>query len=107
MRMEASRQSMALLAESLSRFVDRPILDMTNLKGDYDVTLDLSQAAIMKAARAEGFPGAPPPGAGAASDPSSGLIFTAIQKLGLKLEPRKAPIETIVIDHLEKAPTEN
>ena len=60
---------------------------------------------MMNAVRAMGLPGAPPPGA--ASDPSSGSIFVAIQKLGLKLEPRKAPIKTIVIDHLEKTPTEN
>ena len=42
----------------------------------------------------------------AASDPS-GSIFTAIQSLGLKLEPRKTPLMTIVVDHVEKMPTEN
>jgi uncharacterized protein (TIGR03435 family) len=31
----------------------------------------------------------------------------AVQKLGLKLEARKAPFDTIIIDHLEKTPTEN
>jgi len=30
-----------------------------------------------------------------------------LKKLGLQLELRKAPIEVLVIDHLEKAPTEN
>jgi uncharacterized protein (TIGR03435 family) len=57
-----------------------------------------------------GGPGAAGPGAvssATASDPSGGGIFAALQKLGLKLEPRKAPMETIVIDHLEKTPTEN
>jgi uncharacterized protein (TIGR03435 family) len=52
MRMEASKLSMALLAESLSRFVDRPILDMTELKGDYQVMLELSMADMMTAVRA-------------------------------------------------------
>jgi uncharacterized protein (TIGR03435 family) len=115
MHMEASRATMAQLADSLSRFVDRPVLDMTDLKGNYQVTLEISMADIMRAARAVGLPGAPlpggPQGAGApadvASDPSSSSIFATVQQLGLKLEPRKAPIETIVIDHLEKAPTEN
>ena len=34
-------------------------------------------------------------------------IFTSLQQMGLKLEPRKAPLAVIVIDHLEKSPTEN
>jgi uncharacterized protein (TIGR03435 family) len=34
-------------------------------------------------------------------------IFDAIQDLGLKLEPRKAPVEVLVVDHVNKTPTEN
>jgi uncharacterized protein (TIGR03435 family) len=34
-------------------------------------------------------------------------MFTAMEKLGLKLDARKAPVETIVVDHLEKTPTDN
>ncbi len=35
-------------------------------------------------------------------------LFTAVQQqLGLKLEDRKAPFEVMVIDHIEKTPTEN
>jgi uncharacterized protein (TIGR03435 family) len=44
--------------------------------------------------------------ADAASDPGNS-IFTAIQSLGLKLEPRKAPILMIVVDQVEKMPTDN
>jgi len=51
------------------------------------------------------------PPAGAASDPGSGLpdIFTALEKqLGLKLVKVKAvPVDVLVIDHVEKAPTGN
>jgi uncharacterized protein (TIGR03435 family) len=59
------------------------------------------------------IPGAGPGGASssrpadAASDPSGSSIFSTVQQMGLKLEPRKAPIETIIVDHVEKAPTEN
>ncbi len=53
----------------------------------------------------------PPPGAnsgGCRPTPGGGsAIFSAIEKLGLKLDSRKAPVETIVVDHLEKTPTEN
>ncbi|MGO9257151.1 MAG: hypothetical protein ACLQU1_12730 [Bryobacteraceae bacterium] len=33
--------------------------------------------------------------------------FRAIERAGLKLEPRRAPVEAIVVDHLEKTPTGN
>jgi uncharacterized protein (TIGR03435 family) len=117
MRMEASNMTMVALADALTRFVDRPVIDMTELKGGYQVTLDLAMADMIKAARAAGFAGgaqggvpggaAPASPADAASDPSSNTIFAAVQQLGLKLEPRKTPIEEIVVDHLEKTPTEN
>ena len=32
---------------------------------------------------------------------------TALKKLGLRLDPRKVPVEMAIVDHLEKAPTEN
>jgi uncharacterized protein (TIGR03435 family) len=130
MRMEGSKMTTAVLADMLSRFVDRPIVDMTGLTGNYQVTLDLSIEDMRFAARnagmmpagaggggREGGPGGSPGGPGgdvarppgdSASDPSGGSsIFAAIQTLGLKLEPRKAPAEAIVIDHLEKTPTDN
>jgi uncharacterized protein (TIGR03435 family) len=111
-RFEISKASMALLAEGLSPLVDRPIVDMTELKGNYDVTFEVSMQELMSAARAAGAavpqatPGASATPADAASDPG-GSIFTAIQSLGLKLEPRKAPLLMIVVDQAEKMPTDN
>jgi uncharacterized protein (TIGR03435 family) len=120
MRMEMSKTSMSALADMLAPFVDRPVIDMTDLKGNYQVALELPMEDLMRLARARvpelaGVPGAggpAGPGGGApaaptASDPSGTSIFQANQQLGLRLEPRKAPIETIVVDHLEKTPTEN
>jgi len=34
-------------------------------------------------------------------------MFSALQAVGLKLEPRKAPLDVLVIDHIERTPTEN
>jgi uncharacterized protein (TIGR03435 family) len=44
--------------------------------------------------------------ADAATEPT-GSVFTSVQAMGLKLEPRKAPVDTVIVDKLEKAPTEN
>jgi uncharacterized protein (TIGR03435 family) len=119
MHLEFAKITLGALADTLSSFVDRPVVDMTELKGNYQVTLDLAmedmRSVAMKAATTAGIalPGAIGAGdtakgpADAASDPSGGSIFAAIQKLGLKLDPRKAPVETMVIDRLEKSPTEN
>ena len=116
MHLELSRITMEGVVEIVGRFVDRPIVDMTELKGTYQFSLDLSMEDLMNVARQQGMmvPGAGPAAGGdgskpadTASDPSSGSIFTALQQYGLKLEPRKAPIDLLVIDHLEKTPTEN
>ena len=55
-----------------------------------------------------GGPGGCDPGAAAQGDTnSSNALFEAVKQLGLRLEPRKAPFDTIVVDHLEKTPTDN
>jgi uncharacterized protein (TIGR03435 family) len=118
MRFEGTKTKMEAVAEMLTRFVGKPVVDMTDLKGMYDVTFEVSMAELMNIARAQGVAvpgmmgGAPGGDAGrpadAASDPTaSGSIFNSIQAMGLKLEQRKAPFETIIVDKLEKMPTEN
>ena len=114
MHMEAEKMPMEGLIELLSKMTDRPVVDMTELKGKYQVALDLSMADLMAMARAAGapVPAAAPGGdskgpADAASDPSTGSVFTTVQQLGLKLESKKLPVEILVIDKLEKTPTEN
>jgi uncharacterized protein (TIGR03435 family) len=109
MHMEAAKMNMSMLVEFASRFVDRPVVDMTELKSSYQVALDLSMDDLKNIARAAGMsaPGLEPGKAGEASDPSGSSIFQSLQQMGLKLDVRKAPLEAIVIDHLEKLPTEN
>lgn len=133
MHMELNKVTMAAFADTLTPFLDRPVVDQTGLKDDYKITLDLPMEvmfAMMQNQGRGGGPGGPggpgggpggpgggprgggpPPGCpdpgGAASDASSAPIFQAVQHLGLKLQPRKAPFDTIVVDHLEKTPTDN
>jgi uncharacterized protein (TIGR03435 family) len=54
-----------------------------------------------------------PPSGGAntvpeASDPGGGSsVFESVSQMGLKLEDSKATVDRLVIDHVEKTPTEN
>jgi uncharacterized protein (TIGR03435 family) len=112
--MTAERLTMTQLADSLVQFLGRPVVDQTGLTGNYQVAFELSQADVLAAARAAGMqlPGAPAAGgagpAAAAADPSgSTSAYQSVEKMGLKLEPRKAQVEYMVIDRLEKTPTED
>ena len=110
---QARRATVAGFCDMLSNILDRPVVDMTEIKGEYDITLEISPEEMrgMRMLRAgvaaAGGPG-PGPGAGPAPDSTPGAsIFTAVQQLGLKLDARKAPIEFIVVEKAEKVPTEN
>jgi uncharacterized protein (TIGR03435 family) len=64
-------------------------------------------------AQSQGFGPPPPSGASAnaapvASDPSGGSsVFESVKQLGLELNERNAKVKRLVIDHVEKMPTEN
>ncbi len=73
------------------------IVDQTGLKGSYDFTLEYagSQSSWkLSAIQSQEHAGQD--------------LFSALEKqLGLKLEKGKGPVDMLVIDHLEKIPTEN
>jgi len=124
LRIEASTITMAGFADMLTQMMQiggastRQVVDMTGLKGNYQAAVELSMADLIASARAAGVdvPGPGGPGGGVAdaaaaatpSDPSGGAtVYESVQRLGLKLESRKAPIEQLIVDHAEKAPTDN
>jgi len=115
---DGKQMTMAGFTEMLGQFANqigggtgRQIVDMTGLKGHYEVSIAIPFADLIAMARAQGMdmpnmPGAA--GAGSASDPSgAGSMFTSVQALGLRLESRKAAVDQVVVDHAEKVPTEN
>jgi len=115
LHVEIPKATMARLARVLTSMVDRPIVDRTGLTGTYEIGFDIPSQDVTRAIMMP-MPGkipraAPPPEAGAsgvmASDPTGGSIFQSVQSLGLRLKKDKAAIETIVIEHIEKNPTEN
>jgi uncharacterized protein (TIGR03435 family) len=114
LQMVGGHVTMTQLAANLSGQVGRPVVDMTELKGEYDYKMEFTTEGLtmMKGmpmpppgAGGPGGPGGPAPSDGAETGPS---LFTALQEqLGLRLEPRKGPVELIVVDSAEKTPTEN
>jgi uncharacterized protein (TIGR03435 family) len=86
--LDGRRASMELLAERLNRFVlHAPVTNRTGLNGEFDFKLEYSPNLLQTDA-----------------GPS---VFTAIQEqLGLRLEPKKGYMDTLVVDQAEK-PSEN
>ena len=66
--------------------IEYPTVNNTGLKGLYEFTMD--------------FGPNPPENGG-------GSVIDAVERLGLRLEAQKRPADIVVIDHLEKMPTEN
>jgi uncharacterized protein (TIGR03435 family) len=61
------------------------VVDETGLTGKYSVTIETWKN----------------------TDVPGGTVFDAVEKLGLKLEPRKVTVETVVVDQVSKTPTAN
>lgn len=86
------------IATFLGGLAGAPAEDHTGLSGTYDVHVEYVP-------RPAGGPGDAP--TGVASEPGPDVLDAIQAQLGLKLTPRKVPVETLVIDHAEKVPTEN
>jgi uncharacterized protein (TIGR03435 family) len=93
--------SMDLLARTLSMALERPVVNQTGLRGEYEVHLKwLPELEMADAVPGEKADPADP-------DPSLGSIFTAIQsELGLRLRGTRGPAEVVEILEV-KRPSEN
>jgi len=86
------QQTMQTLAASLSTLMGLPVIDATALMAEYDFTLTYTPDDFQMGTQREPFP----------------RIFDALPaQLGLRLQPKKLPADVIVVDHMEKTPTEN
>lgn len=107
-RVTANGMSISDLANLLSSQLGRPVVDLTGLTGHYDFNLEWTpdQAQRMTSPLGGGLSSdRPAPSTPQTADGPS--IFIAVQEqLGLKLQSQKGPVQTLVIDHVEK-PTDN
>ncbi len=100
-RLALKGSTLADFAAALSTALDRPVVDMTNIEGKFNIVLEASP---------DSFTGPFLRGAGTdstAAPSSAPSIFTAVRELGLSLESRKAPIKQLVVDKAEKVPIPN
>ena len=104
LRLNGRRASMPKLAALLERTMAKTVVDQTNLTGGFDFDAEWAPDLSLT-------PGVPPPVPmrdGQPTPPGDGMsIFAALQnRLGLKLEARRGPVVTFVVQHAEK-PTRN
>jgi uncharacterized protein (TIGR03435 family) len=98
LRIDQHDITISKLADTLSRFAGRPVVDLTGIEGAYDVALEISMMDLPHMARftgrdkTENTPG-----------PS---LFRSVESLGLKLERRSLDIPFLVVDHISR-PTPN
>lgn len=99
----APAATLATVTEFLSRMMERPVVDMTGLTGQYDLKLpfmpEVYRGTAASSAKLDS-------GQAMFTEPGQ-TLFEAVKALGLKLEARKAPLEMLTVVRAEKVPTEN
>ncbi len=72
-----------------------PVVDRTGIDGEWDVALDRTVADPTTVTVSN------------SADAALDSFTSSLNKLGLKLERAKAPIEELVVDQMDNNPTEN
>lgn len=98
--------TMQQLVRQLSGQMGKPVTDATGLKGKYDISLYWA-ADMMRGAAPLAAGGAAPLAAAPEGDSGPTLEQAIQDQLGLHLEAKKGPVDFLVVDHIEKLPTDN
>lgn len=99
------------ITDSLAMYLDKPLVDQTGLPADktYDLTLPISpddyRVMLIRSAIHAGVQ--LPPQAMQLADGSIDSFYSALDTAGLKLESKRAPLDVIVVDQANKAPSDN
>lgn len=86
--------TMPEIATFLGGLAGGPAEDATGIAGKYDVHVEY-------------VPRPSATGAVATTEPGPDILDAVQQQLGLKLTPKKAPVETLVVEHVERNPAGN
>ena len=104
--LNATRMTMAELAGVLERVTGEPVIDKTGLTNHYQFTVELPpdawiRQAVINSAISTNAIGAP------LTEVSDISVSKELDKLGLRLQPERSQIETIVVDKIERVPTDS
>ena len=90
-------QTSADIASTLESHIGHPVIDKTGLKGVYDYTLDVAADGPVQINSQ----------AGPTETGIGDILGALVRQLGLKLEPKKGPVDVLVVDRFSKTPLEN
>ena len=109
-RFEFTKVTMQALADTLGRFMRYPVLDRTKLRGRFDIAFNIAAEDYMplmiRSAVNAGIT-LPPQALQMLDAPSMGSVENGLRSLGLSLEERRAPLDYLVVDSMERTPTDN
>jgi uncharacterized protein (TIGR03435 family) len=103
-------KGVAVMINVLGGGEGREVVDMTQLAGAYEASLEFSLTDLLGSLHDDGIDLPPPPPGygGAPSDPENGATLAAsTSRLGLRLDKTRASVNRIVVDKIDKLPTEN
>jgi uncharacterized protein (TIGR03435 family) len=107
-RLFYSNWTMEQVASQLAGQLSKPVTDATGLKGKYDIGIYWLQDSMRASAPAAAGGGAASTPPTPEADVTGPTLLQAIQdQLGLRLEAKKGPVDILVVDHVEKLPTDN
>ena len=114
-KIDATAINMSGMVDLLSQLMQiggggtKQVVNETGLTGHYDISFSFSIAELMAMAKAQGQAVPGNPADTEASDPGGAgtSVYAALEKAGLKLESRKAVVQQLIIESVEKTPTEN
>jgi uncharacterized protein (TIGR03435 family) len=98
---EAQGTTLDDFSRMLFAVLGRPVFNKTGIAGRFDIRIEFSREGtrFSPLRPTESADGSSP-----ASDPTDSIFAALQEELGLKLEPAKGPVETFVIDHIERPP---
>jgi uncharacterized protein (TIGR03435 family) len=109
-RFEFKKMTMQMLADLLGRFMKYPVLDRTKLEGRFDLGFNIAPEDYMplmiRSAVNAGIT-LPPQALQLLDAPSLGSVENGLRSLGLTLEERRAPLDHLIVDSMERTPTDN